>query len=184
MTLRRTRFIKKKAARAVEQIGPHIHLPDGKPPIDVEELFFHQTRQRRISEENPIRFTWDSGRRPWHFQDGPRMVEGILVAEIPIEAETRHILEIDSVRRAYSQAGRVGRRKGQPKPRRSGRPSLPDPLARAVYQAKADGKTWSQIAREVLRVSVPSDPKARNRLRGRIDRLYLRGARLASKKRA
>ncbi len=76
----------------------------------------------------------------------------------------------------------VGRPKGRGKLTKSGRRSLPTDLAFQVYQAKLDGMTWQQVVCQVLRETIPTNQKARERQRAYVNRLYDFGARLTLKK--
>ena len=117
---------------------------------------------------------------------------GWLIAEIPLEADKKHILEIRSVLLSLREGGRVGRPKGLPKPKKSGKQPLDTGLADRVYQFKPDssreGKhrkipVWEQIARQVLSVkNIPTDHNARERLRKKIYDLRALGRRRYLKK--
>ncbi len=112
---------------------------------------------------------------------------GWLIAEIPLDADKKHILEIRSVLRSLREGGPVGRPKGSPKPKESGKPPLDTGLADRVYQFKPDSSSegkrrkipvWEQIARQVLSVkNIPTDHNARERLRKKIYDLRALGRR-------
>lgn len=111
----------------------------------------------------------DPGRVPLRLADTLR---GELLHMKPAERRTA-LQEFGRIIDAYQPAGKPGRPPGTPKPEKSGKARVSPDLARAVYQAQQlDGiKDWKQIARAVLKVSLPSDPRARERLRGRIRHL-------------
>jgi hypothetical protein len=124
-----------------------------------------------------------------HFPDNPITVErdsvtGKHTLTDVEEAELKDYMQImayfDSLRPARS----AGRPRGVEKPKKSGRQPLPPEVALRVYQAKLDAPKWNwqQAARKVLGVPIPSDLKARERLRQRVGRLLALGARLHRKK--
>ena len=93
--------------------------------------------------------------------------------------------------RDYARALRPERKKGRTsKPvsaeaaKTGGKQPVDPELALRVYPAKLDKldkMNWQQIARKVLRTPIPSDLKARERLRARIRYLEAVGARLYQK---
>lgn len=97
-------------------------------------------------------------------------------------ATARHLMQIQSYFRSLAPPGKPGRRKGLPKPKKSGKGSLPPDLALQVHEAKLDGMKFHQIVRQVLRTTIPSDHRARERLRAKVYRLNILGARLKQKK--
>ena len=107
-------------------------------------------------------------------------------------ATVKHFTEMKSYDRARKPARPVGRPPGLPKPKKSGKPRLDPELGLRVHQCKLDlsreGKrrkipVWEQIARQVLGIkNIPTDRKARDRLRKKIDALNALGARLYRKK--
>ena len=93
-----------------------------------------------------------------------------------------HFMQIQSYLESLAPPGKPGRPKGLPKPKKSGKRPLPPDLALQVHEAKLDGRTFNQIVRDVLRTTIPSDHRARERLRAKVNRLNARGARLKLKK--
>jgi hypothetical protein len=122
-----------------------------------------------------------------HLPDNPISVNTDLTTGAPYltnveEATIKHYMQIHAYQRSMQPGGPVGRPKGQAKAPKSGKPSVDPGLALRVYQAKLDGQNWQQVARRVLHEPIPTDPKARERLRGRIRYLEAIGLRLYRKK--
>lgn len=70
----------------------------------------------------------------------------------------------------------------RPAGRQAGKVYVSPDLALAVYEAKDRGMKWEKIARAVLEETIPSDRKARERLRKRVEYLAGVGLRLSRKK--
>lgn len=98
-------------------------------------------------------------------------------------ARGRHSLQIRSYFQSLAPPGKPGRPKGLPKPKKSGKRLLPPDLALRVHEAKVDGRmTSNQIIRQILGQTIPSDHRARERLRAKLYRLNILGARVKQKK--
>lgn len=66
--------------------------------------------------------------------------------------------------------------------RQAGKVYVSPDVALAVYEVKDRGMKWDKIARTVLNEPIPSDPAARERLRGKVRYLAGVGLRLSRKK--
>lgn len=127
------------------------------------------TQIERFLPDNPITITTDPATGKPILAD----VEG---------ATPAHFMRIASYFRSLKPARPVGRPKGPAKPPESGKPPVNPELALRVYQCTLDGMKWQEIAPKVLHTPIPSDPKARENLRGRIRYCAAVGARLYRKK--
>ncbi len=123
----------------------------------------------RFLPDNPIRLSHDA-------TTGKAIYQGLE------NATARHLMQIHSYFRSLAPPGKSGRLKGLPKPKKSGKGSLPPDLALRVHEAKLDGMTFRQIVRQVLHTTIPSDHRVRERLRAKVNRLNAQGARLKLKK--
>ncbi|MCZ6530163.1 MAG: hypothetical protein O6949_07500 [Chloroflexi bacterium] len=124
---------------------------------------------QRFLPDNPVTISRDPS-------TGKAMLHG---AET---ATARHLMQIRSYFQSLAPPGKTGRPKGLPKPKKSGKGSLPPDLALRVHEAKLDGMTFRQIVRQVLHTTIPSDHRVRERLRAKVNRLNAQGARLKLKK--
>ncbi len=137
------------------------------------DITIPETNMKRLLPDNPIRIWHDS-------TTGDVTLDNVEAAMGP--HYMRYFMQIESYLRSLAPPGEPGRPKGLPKPKKSGKRSLPPDLALQVHEAKLDGKTFSQIVRDVLRTTIPSDYRARERLRAKVNRLNARGVRLKLKK--
>jgi hypothetical protein len=94
------------------------------------------------------------------------------------ESTYQHYQEIGELMRLVCLDPRVGRPPKimdgteRPKPSKGG---LDPILAHQAYRLSADGWHWTKIARELWPDIRPTDHKARNRIRSRVNRLVYRG---------
>lgn len=122
-----------------------------------------------------------------HFSDNPITVHLDPMTGEPYltnveKAKPKHFMQIKAYFDSLRPARPVGRPHGAEKPKGSGKKPVDPEDARRVYQCTQDGLDLWQAARKVLRVTIPSDPKARERLRGKLRHLLAVGTRLAQKK--
>ncbi len=96
---------------------------------------------------------------------------GWLIAEIPLEADKKHILEIKSVLLSLREGSRVGRPPGPPKEKRGKRRVSPREADQA-YEMDSRGSPWREIAKALWPSMSPADlrsDKTRLAVRYRIE---------------
>jgi hypothetical protein len=119
-------------------------------------------RGEYLTPDNPIRL-------------GPSQAEGTTVL-IPKGASGKHHLQLQQYLNAFSPPKRRGRHPKPPGAPRTRQPRHADPLARQAAALKQQGLHWRAIAQALWPDQPPpTEYKARERLRKRVERLAHRG---------
>ena len=101
-------------------------------------------------------------------------------------ASSNHLLEIVALQRMYQPILPEGRPKGIAKPKRSGRPSIPEMDALAAYKAKRSAKKnqsppwWLHFARS-RSCEIPTNPKKLDAFRKKMEDWAIKGKNIATK---
>lgn len=95
-------------------------------------------------------------------------------------ASSEHLLEINSLNKIYTEPRPSGRSKGLPKPKDSGRATIPDKDVLAAFKAKRAAKKnqsppWWQIFHRSRGEQLPNDPKQLDALRKKYGEWALKG---------